>query len=735
MNSYKLTDTRTEGRATQGCDLSAAAGADWVGRSQPPHLAPSSPESDKSHRNRGARSPPPKSTKKSLTNGGESPPLTLPSNLKGVNYFPRGHAWWTMLYDWYTLDCSTTTLPQSDCVSGEYVYQVVQNDLATLAANGINLIHLYLWDQDIALSTKPNLSSSESSTCQFPAPPAPQVVPQGCTYPGFVGWDDGGPQSSPNNQWNALIAFVSAAQAKGIYVALHFAVDRVAVEMSAGAPSGAACSGSQYPAGSNALGTCLGGQYASWVHSFIGAVATYQNVLVWGVNYGIQGPGSPSDNYAAFWQSAYPSILSQLQQYPYTSPSGRALAMLESGFGGVWPTNPDVQPILSLMQWTNGGNSYVGYQWNWQATQSAVSTWQQTGIQPDLWAIQAYNASAADLEAGLECVAGVANSQCSSPTQSIPFSKMLVTEVATGSAIETSPIGNGLASDLDAQTPITTAAGQAQWLTDTFCVFSRHGILPLGWFGLYDSASWWEANFNYSGANLAARGYWGLSSEVPSYGNKAAWTAMLDYSSSCPSGIYPPAPVLGLYADATYYTQGDTGVINYTAGDVSSLSLNESPDSGIFSCETSDQILGASNPPSSTPLVGSCSSLVVQMTNTTQQITLSGSNADVDNSQSGYQTNGSASTSVTVGSNPIVGGLQDYNTGQSCNFYQDPSCVITASQEDTIIDYWDNSRTQINAEVACYVTPGSYTFNVLNPHNGNPSSSYSITITGSSSCP
>lgn len=26
-------------------------------------------------------------------------PLTLPANMKGVQYFPRGHAWWNMLYD------------------------------------------------------------------------------------------------------------------------------------------------------------------------------------------------------------------------------------------------------------------------------------------------------------------------------------------------------------------------------------------------------------------------------------------------------------------------------------------------------------------------------------------------------------------------------------------------------------------------------------------------------------
>jgi hypothetical protein len=80
-------------------------------------------------------------------------PLTLSTygQLKGVEYFPRGHAWWSMLYDWYTYDnCSTTISPQPypQCQTGQYVYQLVQSDLQVLSANGINFIHLYLWDQD-----------------------------------------------------------------------------------------------------------------------------------------------------------------------------------------------------------------------------------------------------------------------------------------------------------------------------------------------------------------------------------------------------------------------------------------------------------------------------------------------------------------------------------------------------------------------------------------------------------
>jgi hypothetical protein len=43
-----LMDTRTEDRATQGCDLSAAASADWPGRLLPLRSRSSLPESDKS---------------------------------------------------------------------------------------------------------------------------------------------------------------------------------------------------------------------------------------------------------------------------------------------------------------------------------------------------------------------------------------------------------------------------------------------------------------------------------------------------------------------------------------------------------------------------------------------------------------------------------------------------------------------------------------------------------------
>jgi hypothetical protein len=249
---------------------------------------------------------------------------------------------------------------------------------------------------------------------------------------------------------------------------------------------------------------------------------------------------------------------------------------------------------------------------------------------------------------------------------------------------------------------------------------------------------------------------------------------MLDYPANCPSGTgsLPPAPpVLGAYADASYYTQGDTGIIAYTAADVTSLSLNETPSTtipGVYSCGTSEPICSGAPPAGSCPAalyVGSCSALYVTMTNTTSQITLEGQNADVADTQSSAGPPLYASANAAVGPGPIVGGIQDYTNGQSCNLSENPSCTITASQDDTLEIYgegfdpsggdtvefngsggtqklfmsdgyffWDPSRTQINAQIGCFISPGSWTFAVYNPNSGTPSAGYPINIVSSSSC-
>jgi Divergent InlB B-repeat domain len=384
-------------------------------------------------------------------------PLSLSSYgpLKGVEYFPRGHAFYSMLYDWYTYDNCTSTLNlpnwQAGCGTGQYVYQIVQSDLATLKANGINFIHLYLWDQDIVQDTL--------------HPPQAPLVQSGLSAPGFVGWDDGGPQVSPGNngygtQWEALKAFISTAQSNDIYVALDFATSRATKEV--------ATDGYQ----------STGGNFGLWVQSFMGLLSSYNNVLIWGLDYGIQPP--TDSNWGMFWQEAYSSqsygVLPYLQKGSY--PAGRPLLMVSSNFGSVWPDCCSVQPILNLTQWTDTANnlSYYGYQWTsangngaWFQAQQTPSTWQQYGITPDLYSFLMYNASTNDLEAALEAV-----------SSAIPFSQMIVTEVATGSSLASSPIGNGLAFEGDAQTLRPPQPDRRNGLP-TRCAFSPDmGFLHLG---------------------------------------------------------------------------------------------------------------------------------------------------------------------------------------------------------------------------------------------------------------
>jgi FG-GAP-like repeat len=670
-----------------------------------------------------------------FTTGSTAPPITLPIPLKGVNYFPRGHAWWSMLYDWYTQDCATSTVPAS-CSSGQTVGTIVSNDLQMLHQNGFNFIHLYLWDQDIAQA------ALHGST-------AP-LVSSGFQAPGFAGWDDGGPQSSPanslgphdgsHNQWTALAEFVSAAKNNGIELFLEFAVSRPGKEISP--PN------SFSPA-------AVGANYAGWVNAFFDHVAIYQDVLIWGITYGTgQGVTGP------FWQAAYPAISTHFQQNLYSIPAGRALLAVDANFTG--PSGSEVQPVLS------------GYQWNWQTTQSEAYQWQQYAAPPDLYSFQLWNANAGDLQAALECVAGQANSFCSTPAQTcgaqcapIPFSKMVTTEFGTGSSLESSPIGNAIASYGDANTATTTAAGQRDWLTQTLCVMNRFNILNTGYFGLYDSASWWEQDFNHTGVQLAWDGYWGLLSEVSSFnsfganGIKPAWGAMNGFNpGACPASNIPATPVIAMQADAAYYTVNDIARLTYSAANVTSLSLNEPPTQNppSFACDSSQTLPGNS-------LTGSCAFTNVLAANT-GTITLTGTNTDVDGSLSTGSSSTTSTTAVTVGLAPIVVGLVNFTTGQACNLTTNPGCTISANQTDIIevfglgfspsggnmvqmtnqstqawlsqadgVYFWDYSRTQINAQIGCFVAPGTWNLYVVSPNAGSvPSAGLSITVNPSISC-
>ncbi len=656
-------------------------------------------------------------------------PLVLPSPLRGFTYFPRGHAWYNMLYEWYSQDCTTSTIPVS-CVQGQTVKQVVLNDLQRLASlpNRFNFIHLYVWDQDLVQAT---LTSSDDTP----------LVGSGFPGPGFVGFDIGGPESSPANQWAALAEFISAAKNNGFWVFVDLATRRPKKRIDFGYTTSAGS----------------GTEYGTWVNKFIDYLAGYQNVLIWGVGYGV-GQGVQSD----FWHNALPSITSDISAHSYTSPAGRSLLAVTTPFVMNYD---DVLPILS------------GYRWTWEATQREAFDWQQTAnatrtFAPDLFSFQFWNSNAGDLQANLECLAGGTNTVCPTPGSCgancapIPFSKMVVTEFGTGSSLEPAPIGNGLAFYGDAQTPTTTADGQREWITQTLCMMNRLGITKYAYHGLYDAASFWERYYSPTALQLAWGGYWGLSSEDTTHGDKPAWSAMADFNAAnCPGPNTPPTPVIALYADATYYTINDTGKINYTAANVTSLSLSEPVREGSPASNSCDPKNNYA-PLSVTLRVGSCAFTNIAATNT-GTITLTGNNTDVDG-RVGAGLSTRVATSVTVGLAPNIKAIVNATTNQSCDLTLNPNCVITASQLDVLEIYgegfkpdggnsvllrandgsqvyldeadqyyfWDQSRIQLNAQIGCFVTPpGSWTLSVKNPNSGNWSTGVPISILASGSCP
>jgi hypothetical protein len=734
-------------------------------------------------------------------------PLTLPGGLKGINYFPRGHAWWSMLNDWYTQDCATSTEPAS-CKPGQTVAQVVAADLQTLSQSGFNFLHQYLWDQDIVQSTFGSASLVTAAT-------SPGI-------PGFTGWDAGGPQNSPNNQWAALGAFVSLAKQYNMWLMLEFAASRPGMEVNLYSCGHTVCppvdggscpyppSGWSYPDNSSCPSGCgctqftnaaVGCNYAAWVNSFIDYLAPNQNVLIWGAWYGV-GFGATDP----FWQTscgssggAYQQIMSHLQQHPYSSPAGRALLAVGEFYGFVGPPSPACHVYPPPV--ATGTDPQLGpYTPDWLGAQQSAYVWQNLPSgepAPDIYSVGLWNSNAGDLQALLECWSGTPNSVCPGTQATcntqlgqcpIPASKMIVTEFGAGSSFEAGPIGNQTASFGDSQEPTTSAAGQAQMLTQTLCAMKTVGVRNTGQFGLYDSYSWWASNFPDSNASgLAWEGFWGLKSEVPSSynpnsdGAKPAWgvmSAVNPYPASCPAAGVPPTPVIAvLPADGgvptaganPYYTVNDTANVFYTGANVTSLSM--SPPPGIvpaassWACDVPSTRLA-----SGSALVGSCGyALFTDMSSVgTGLFTLSGSNNDVDGAQVAASTQATpVNTPVTVGLAPIVTGLVDFNnTSQQCNLTTNPSCTLTVSQLDTIevfgagfnptggntitltnqgnqqvlsisdgYYFWDASRTQMNAQIGCFVPAGSWTLSVVSPNTSSlPSAGSAITVNASASC-
>ncbi len=617
-------------------------------------------------------------------------PYPPPTTWKGINYSPRRHTFFRMLYDWDSWDSA----------AGKYVYQMADEDLTRLSQNGFNLLHLYLWDQ-LALRRE---SNSQNYNVGF------------ITAPGT-------PSSSPNDQWENLNDFVTMAEDKGLFVALHFVSYRLLDQ-----------AGEEDPA-------TVAAEYAAWTGAFIQHLnSTHQhwNVLVWGLAYSFGPyPGDPYGTYSTTWKLVYKAVDDIARQY---SPAPGVLGLVGANLA-LNELNPSGR--------INNGTIFArgnGYSWDWENAQETAAVMRTLltaayGYQkdPDVYMLQIYHPNSYDLALSL-------NSLETSYHQGglqVPASKIFVVEVATSSSLNSTPSGgNGIPYSGDSQTPTTTQAGLSQWLTNTLCVLRGASIYKTAYWSMYDPYTMWtDPPWSKTGQDLAWNGFWGLVYEDENYGDKPAWSVLRSYylndTLNC---AYPfpsnATPLVSLTPSTSYYTVNQRVRVTWTAGEAATASLDRSHE-GSYGCRPSQP-----NLISPTDIVGSCaySDAAAFYTLGTQTVTFTGTNL-ASSSQN-------ATASVTIGLGPTVSAVTDQNYSYTIN--ADDTIVVwgngfsltggntiqlTRSGYPDIWMYegdgyyfWDESYTQMNASLAGRAAPGQWNLYVRDYWSGTPSAAYTLTV-------
>jgi len=596
-----------------------------------------------------------------------------PSQWNGVNYFPRYHQFYNMLNDWYATDSAT----------GQQVAQLADGDMATMASNGFNFLHLYVYDSDwFGVGFNPMRKSLTG------APYNP-------------------PQFSPNNQWAALDDYLAKAESHGLYVGIHF-VSKYPID--------------QLNGGIDATGaTQMGQDFAEWADTFVSYFAArHQNIALWGLIYALGPiPDQPLSSWNAFFVNAYQGVY----------------ATAKGGSGCVSGGLNQVGINLGMQAHAEADGYH--YSWDSASAQRTAKAMRDLNLcDPDIYMLQLYNASSADLSQSLANLTGAPPAD----GIAIPAAKILAVEYATSSSLAPSPYGNQIPTFGDAYTPTTDLAGQAQWINNTLCAFAGQGVEKTAYFGYYDAADTWAAPpFNYTGAALAWNGYWGLLPLDPNAAAKPSWSTLTSYfrfgSLACSD---PAPPAVTLTANAGWVGAGYPLTLSWTAYDVRQLSL--SPGIGALTPANVDACASLSasgceglSYGTKTVYPPNAGSMTYALTGT--------------DSSSGGSLSASASVTVTVFQNPVVNAVTDSN--YQGTLYASSTIIVWGSgfspaggntvqlQRAGYPDvwlyegdghyYWDNSAGQINASLDGRAAPGVWNVTVRDASSA-PSYPFQITI-------
>ncbi|MCW5981202.1 MAG: hypothetical protein KIT09_24175 [Bryobacteraceae bacterium] len=303
-----------------------------------------------------------------------------------------------MLYDWNAWDAT----------AGKYVYQMVDDDLAWLSQNGFNLLHLYLWDQQILRSLAPNEPAGFLS-----APSSPNL--------------------SPNGQWQALGEFVSKAQNKGLFVALHFV-------------SGYVTSTLNLPPAQRVPPETIAQNFIPWAGAFIQYLTPgYRNVLMWGLIYSVGAiAGHPENDWSVFSKLAYKGV-DDIAVSSSPSPGVLGLIGVNSGMDMVDTQFVDGAHPRGEIPWGTITARNAGYTWDWRYAQQTAKTWRDLltaaygyAKDPDIYMMLLYEPNSWDLWPALN---SLSNGYVAGGIP-VPANKIFVAEFATSSSLAPSPNGN-----------------------------------------------------------------------------------------------------------------------------------------------------------------------------------------------------------------------------------------------------------------------------------------------------
>jgi len=632
--------------------------------------------------------------------------LDPPWQWKGINYSPRRHTYFRMLYDWYSYDAT----------AGQFVWQMADADLTMLKQNGFNLVHLYLWDRDSF-----GLYDEPSGFCPYPNHPT------------------SGPGCNASSQWNALADFVQRAESKGIYVALHFVSQKLVNDLGAGVPASISA-----PA------------FATWANHFIDLLtpasptSRRRNVLFWGLAYPVQPPEDTSNNWGITWRDAY-KLVDEHAKAGSPNP----------GLMGIIGTNLGMTFLTHVPGDDQAMTARVGsYQWDWQGAQRVVKSMRTllSGVygyakDPDVYMMQMYHANSTDMQAAISSLVNAPYNP--SVALNPQADRIFVVEFATSSSM-TYPValqdevkGNNIQTWGDANTPTLTPSGQAQWLRSALCAFQSANIQKLGYWALYDPyAMWKNYPFYFSNYDLAWNGYWGLKYEREIDGDKPSWVVLRDFylngSLQCSNPRPPSITFKRDNAAAGYYTIGQPVGLIWTAADTSAWAITDiASNVSSYPCKLVTWTGSGPGDPFYSSPNGSCAFAYSPPIYVTGPKTFTFTATPV-----GGGTPAQTSANVTIGGSPTISAVTDNeysaNIGQYdylvvwgdgfSRFGGNTLQFVRSGYSDVwmwINDgyfFWERSYNQINAYLAGRLAPGTWSLYVRNGYPSGPAGPFPVTI-------